>query len=700
MSNPAEFGRFSTALASCVRFCALGVATLVCASAGAAGDISDRAREIEGYVAGHPERALVDLMPLSARARTLPASEERLVVDMLRGQALIAAGNNAEALSLATKLETEARGDNLPLAFAAALLVRSGVQAASGDSALALALAKQAHVIVRDAQSPFLSYSALMAIGTTARMRGQRDESLSALHEALSLAERAGNSYHRSSALYQLSVLYYALKQGDRALAASLEAYTLGEAAGSAYAMVNARMAESAALELLERPERELAAMQEALTIARRDRSSTAECRALINLSDIQLRRRQFRDALESARGALELAKRANDPGLVATSEANVGFALFGLGRTQEGKRYTDEALAQYERSGATAEIADLLGEYGQALERAGDYKAALALYHREQKLGEEIALASHQRTVLELQEKYEADKRRREIELLNRENEVKSTELRARELQERGWWLIAAVLAVSFAFVAVLYRKLRATNRLLGEKNRELSFQSSRDPLTTLYNRRYFQDFIGDRGAQAERRRDEGTTIQALLLIDLDHFKEINDRFGHTAGDAVLVAVARRLRDTLRETDMIVRWGGEEFLVFVPAAHPETLDEIASRIMRAVAMAPFLHEGTEIPMTASVGYVPMPLPPDGVPLPWERAIALADKALYMAKIHGRNRAYGVHGLSPGDAATLAEAERDLERAWRAGKVDLHVLSGANPAPQAERDFVAAGAAH
>ncbi len=700
MSKAAGFGPSRAALAQpLIGACAaLAFAAFASMPARAADDLAARIRQIEVYAAAHPQRALADLVPLAARLGDEPASEQRFVVDLLRGQTLIAAGNNAEALSLATRLETDARAGPLPLALATALLVRSGVQAAAGDSALAVSLAKQAREIVRENPSASLGYSALMAIGTTARMRGQRDEALDALQEALSLAERAGDSHRRSEALYQLSVLYYALKQGERALAASLDAYKLGEAAASAYAMVNARMAESAALELLERPERELAAMQEALAIARKDRSAIAECRALINLSDLRLRRRQFREAEGDARGALDFAKRVNDPGLMAASNANLGFALFGLGRTLEGKRYTDEALADYERSGATAEIAELLSEYGRALEHAGDYKAALTLYHREQKLDAEIALASHQRTVLELQEKYESDKRRREIELLNRENALKSTELRARELQARGWWLVAGVLAVSFAFVAVLYRKLRTTNRLLGEKNRELSFQSSRDPLTALYNRRYFQDFIGDRSAQVERRRDAGGTIQALLLIDLDYFKEINDRFGHAAGDAVLVAVARRLRDTLRETDMIVRWGGEEFLVFVAATHPETLDDIARRVMHAVAMAPFLHEGAEIVITASVGYVPMPLPPHDVALPWERAIALADKALYMAKIHGRNRAYGVHARSPGDADTLADAERDLEGAWRAGKVDLRALDGAALASQAEgRRAVAAG---
>ena len=656
----------------------------------AADELMGRIGEIETYVAAHPERALAALAPLAPRANAEPGSEARFAIAVLQGQALAAAGRNAEALSLATTLETDARVRGLPQVLASGLLVRSNVQASAGDSALANSLARQARELLRETRDPFLEHTALMAIGATARSRGQRDEAQDSLQEALLLAERAGNPYRRSSALYQLSVLYYALKQGDKARAASLEAFKYGESAGSPYAMANARMAESAALELLERPERELAAMEEALAIARNDHSPIAECRALINLSDIRLRRRDFRDAMDLSRRSLDIAKALDDPGLVATSKANLGFALFGQGRTQEGKHFTDEALAEYERSGATAEIASLLGEYGQYLERAGESKAALALYHREQKLNDEIALASHQRTVLEMQEKYEAEKRRREIELLNRENDVKSAELNARTLQERVWWLLAGVFAVSFVIVAVLYRKLRTTNRLLGEKNRELSFQSSRDPLTALYNRRYFQDFIGDRKAQAERRRGDGRTIQALLLIDLDHFKETNDRYGHAAGDAVLVAVARRLRDTLRETDMIVRWGGEEFLVFVAATHAETLDEIAVRIMHAVAVAPFLHEGARIAITASVGYVPMPLPPHDVPLPWERAISLADMALYMAKIHGRNRAYGIRGVSAADPATLADVERDLERAWRDGKVDLRVLSGPDAANSAE----------
>jgi len=635
-----------------------------------------RAIEIEAYLPGYPKRALAEIATLLSRPDPTPSDRRHLLA--LQGHALVLAGQIAQAHALADRLDDETRAGGDPLGRATALLVRSAAQGSSGDTGMANALAAQARTLLQGTDEPFLTHWALMAVGTTARARGRRDEAMSALHEALGRAELFDSPYRRSAAFYQLSILYLDLKQANRALEASLEAWKSAEASGSAYAMVNARMAESYACELLERPERELAAMQEALAIARKTQSKIAESRALVNLSDIMLRRHRYREALDLARQSLDVAGELGEATLVSTSKANMGFALFGLSRVAEGKRLTDEALAGYERTGATAEIAGLLGEYAQYLERAGDHKGALALFHRERKLNDEIAQAAHDRVVLELQEKYESDKRQREIQLLNRDNDLKSAELRT-------WWLLAFAFGASFLVVVALYRKLRSTNRLLGEKNRELSFQSSRDPLTALYNRRFFQDYIGDVEVRGERRRADGRTVEALLLIDLDHFKEINDRYGHAAGDAVLVDVAQRLRETLRETDMIVRWGGEEFLVFVAATQADRVPEIAQRIMDAVAAAPFVHQGRRIPITASVGFVPMPLPPREDPLPWERAIALADMALYLAKMHGRNRGYGIRELADPSDATLSAVERDLGGAWRDKLVDLHVLG--DPAP-------------
>ena len=133
---------------------------------------------------------------------------------------------------------------------------------------------------------------------------------------------------------------------------------------------------------------------------------------------------------------------------------------------------------------------------------------------------------------MLELQEKYESEKRRREIELLNRQNELNAAELENRQLHERIWWMLATTFAVSSLVIAVFYRKLRDTNRLLARTNRELNVRSSRDPLTALYNRRYFQEFMRRR-RRPERRRPAPATRRshALLLIDIDLFKQTNDR-------------------------------------------------------------------------------------------------------------------------------------------------------------------------
>ena len=222
--------------------------------------------------------------------------------------------------------------------------------------------------------------------------------------------------------------------------------------------------------------------------------------------------------------------------------------------------------------------------EYGLALERAGDMGGAVDAYHRERKLSNELFETRRQKAVLELQGKYEADKKERQIELLSRENQVKSAEIDNRRLQQRVWWLLAVVFALASVIVGILYRKVRHANAQLQVKNLELKQQSSRDPLTSLYNRRHFQEFmrtqvkVDKRGAGAAAE----DIVGALFLLDVDHFKHVNDTYGHAAGDAVLTMISENLREILRETDMIVRWGGEEFLAFLPAIPRSGVEEIA----------------------------------------------------------------------------------------------------------------------
>jgi diguanylate cyclase (GGDEF)-like protein len=136
------------------------------------------------------------------------------------------------------------------------------------------------------------------------------------------------------------------------------------------------------------------------------------------------------------------------------------------------------------------------------------------------------------------------------------------------------------------------------------------------------------------------------------------------------------------KLVEVLRETDMIVRWGGEEFVAWLPAIPAEGLDEVAGRLLRGLSGESVLYQGTAIRVQVSIGFAPFPLEYNGQPMPWEQAVNLIDMALYLAKAHGRNRAYGVNGFADVDGVSMEEIEQDLEHAWRSGVVDLSIVQG------------------
>jgi diguanylate cyclase (GGDEF)-like protein len=324
------------------------------------------------------------------------------------------------------------------------------------------------------------------------------------------------------------------------------------------------------------------------------------------------------------------------------------------------------------------ASVSSTQRELGMYLEKAGDLAGAVKAYHRHRQLDDTILQRDQQKAIVEMQERFDAERRTRDLALLNRENELKSEQLRRRDLQQRLWWLLAATFVLSFSVVVLLYRRVRRSNRALESSNQQLLVQSERDPLTGLANRRYFQ-------AAMKRLAADGKLNGTVFLVDIDHFKRINDAFGHTAGDAVLVEMARRLRETLREQDLIVRWGGEEFLVVVRALGADQVDALASRMLFAMAAAPVRHEGHAIGVTGSIGFATFPIEPARLEVSWERAINLVDTAMYLAKAHGRNRAYGVRLLHARDELLLDDITKGLEDAWANGQVALTLLQGPMP---------------
>ena len=190
------------------------------------------------------------------------------------------------------------------------------------------------------------------------------------------------------------------------------------------------------------------------------------------------------------------------------------------------------------------------------------------------------------------------------------------------------------------------LRARIRAGLRLVGRHSRliadnvQLAAQAETDPLTGLRNRRSALELALKEFDRYRRRRHP----VSVLLIDIDHFKEVNDGHGHAAGDAVLQEVAKSLTSGLRPYDTLARWGGEEFLVLSPHCSFSDALGLAERLRKILSQSPLaLPEGGALPVTASFGVAGASIVADTL----EAVARSADRALYLAKKRGRNLVAG-----------------------------------------------------
>jgi diguanylate cyclase (GGDEF)-like protein len=180
----------------------------------------------------------------------------------------------------------------------------------------------------------------------------------------------------------------------------------------------------------------------------------------------------------------------------------------------------------------------------------------------------------------------------------------------------------------------------LQRENLDLVVKNRLLSEVSSRDSLTGLYNRWFVIEKLD---SEMNRAMRHGSPM-SLLMLDVDHFKRINDTWGHGAGDQVLQAIGKLLRDSCRVYDVPGRYGGEEFCIVLPETKPENTGVVAERIRSRLEATEFPCGETSIAVTASIGIAGMDAPAMSEILSPAALLERADRALYSAKSRGRNR--------------------------------------------------------
>ncbi len=470
----------------------------------------------------------------------------------------------------------------------------------------------------------------------------------------------------RVFALRSIGRAYMAIGDNEQSLSAMAEAVEIAEADMSPELLVEVQLDAAGLLGELGRLEQALAIADRALANLPEEPISALRAALLITRSGILGQLGRTDEALEN------IAVAMNSPALTTRYRL---MGLNNLGMTLKSQNKLDAAMDAFIKMLSTArgekntrrlmvyallEIGDIQRMQTQFSEARANLNEALAfgqaedekqwqmfahmyLAELEKAVGNEAAAEQHiQRgDRLQTELRSEAMENRTKVlevnmELLERESQIERLELESalqnsRIDRNRQRFLLVSVAGL-LLLVALWSTFHQARQRAVA--NRKLDRLARTDSLTGLWNRRALAETLPSLLPDTD---DQGPTT--LLLMDLDHFKQINDNHGHDHGDAVLIEVAQRIQANTRDEDAAARWGGEEFLIVLPNCSADEAAEVAERFRQAIASQPIFHNGTKHQVTATIGIATLQQGER-----FESAVRQADAALYRGKQMGRNQ--------------------------------------------------------
>lgn len=427
----------------------------------------------------------------------------------------------------------------------------------------------------------------------------------------------------------------------------------------------------------VKQPARALQTQLEALRQAQLSGATRLEIRSLINLSDTYLKRHEPAQALEVLDRSEQLLKLMPPQYVVSHAQVhNRGLAYILTGRAQEGLKISRQAMDKARRQGQLFAYADMLVETSQYLHQVNADALALPLLHEARGSVDDMHQQDRERVLTELRSKYQTEKQQRDIDAQTIANRIQQVELDKERIEQRLGWVVMAVLLLALVVLVVGYQRMRRIVQGLADRQATLKHASEQDPLTGLGNRHYLQ-------TRLEAATQDGVFHGGLVLMDIDHFKAINDQHGHVVGDEVLKEVASRLQQAVRTQDALARWGGEEFLLYSPHLDAAGLQGLAARLLDAVSGTPVQVGALSFRVGLSLGYARFPQVCETQAMSLAQALHLVDAALYRSKSRGRLRATGVLKLS-----NLDDMDQ-LEQAMRSGATIGHELLGPEGAPEA-----------
>ena len=501
-------------------------------------------------------------------------------------------------------------------------------------------------------------------LGLLAHIRADHAGALAYHREALLLYEALGDQAGQAQTLNDLGNAHMGQEDLAQALPYYLESLKRREALGDETGVGCSLNNIGGVYGALGDHARALDSYSRCLEVSRRTGATRLEARCQGNLTDVYIELGQFEEALENSRAAYALAKRCGYRSDECYTLMAQGSAHKAAGRAALAAPLLAEALtiarSLSDRScecqlhlllGETALEAGALADAHLSLSRAaemaeelslkqhifpvylglsrvckaqGDFEAALAHHERFHALEKEVLGDNADKRLQAMLVQMDVEKAQKEADFSRQETELHR--LKTVELAQTNHALRQAI----------------ENNEQLVEELRaqadELERQASQDGLTGLYNRRYLEGWLTRAFGDAKRA---GKPL-AVALADVDHFKGINDRFGHQTGDEVLMTVALLMRQACRETDIAARYGGEEFLLALAGAGASHAAAVCERVRREVESYPWHELHPDLVVTVSLGFSD-----DLSALDHERLLSLADAHLYTAKRGGRNRVCG-----------------------------------------------------
>ncbi|MGI5307960.1 tetratricopeptide repeat-containing diguanylate cyclase [Rheinheimera sp. WS51] len=400
------------------------------------------------------------------------------------------------------------------------------------------------------------------------------------------------------------------------------------------------------------------------------------------NIGAIYIELEQYSAAKKVLQDALKRAEILDDTYSVHLLRLNLGYIRVMDGEQQAGIEQMLASLDYFENSTKKSDYEPRLEWLAKAYAAAELYKEQAETLLKQMKLQEEIRSADREARLNELQNRYDNKSKAQKIIILEQENSLKAQLLKNQELQQKLTFMFVLLMLFAAVGMYLLYCKVRESNKKLTETNKQLAIQSLRDPLTGLYNRRALVEHM--QGRQEKRRQTDAVTkLTGLLMLDIDFFKRINDNYGHNAGDAVLIEMAKRLQASCRDNDLVVRWGGEEILLLLDNISLQQVTGFIQRILKTIAQTPVQFEQHSIDVTASGGFIHLPFA--GVneeKLDWEKVLQIVDMALYLSKVNGRNQVCMVNNLNVSFEQAEALLYTDLSTAIKDGVVDVEAVIG------------------